>query len=338
MTPGGSRRSRSSPSPVRRSRCGSSLAATSWVRTRAPTGAGSVSGSAAATRSTLRRPICRTSTSRGRCRSSCRGRLLPWDTAWFVYRVVCIVLFAWSAWWAYRRHPLATALARRARHASARRDVRHRQHHVPLRDGHLGRALHRAAPRRVHVGARDRAQVVPGPAHRRPAAARSTVGHRVARAHRDPRPWRSGRSPSGSSASSSTTRGRSGSTTSCWPGRRSPGSGRTPAGSRSARGASRSVPPGAMAAARSPAGGRGPTGSRSRGGRSCSGRAAHSGSCSVRVSARLASGVGPDPDRRRRPAADGLAGRAPVHPPRQLADDVGSDERATARAGRPARP
>ena len=35
---------------------------------------------------------------------------LPWDTAWFVYRVVCLVLFAWSAWWAYRQHPLATAL------------------------------------------------------------------------------------------------------------------------------------------------------------------------------------------------------------------------------------
>jgi hypothetical protein len=35
---------------------------------------------------------------------------LPWDTAWFVYRVVNIVLFAWSAWWAYQRHPRATAL------------------------------------------------------------------------------------------------------------------------------------------------------------------------------------------------------------------------------------
>ncbi len=35
---------------------------------------------------------------------------LPWETAWFVYRVVNVALFAWSAAWAYRRHPLATAL------------------------------------------------------------------------------------------------------------------------------------------------------------------------------------------------------------------------------------
>jgi len=35
---------------------------------------------------------------------------LPWDTAWFVYRVLNVLLFAWSAAWAYRQHPLATAL------------------------------------------------------------------------------------------------------------------------------------------------------------------------------------------------------------------------------------
>ncbi len=35
---------------------------------------------------------------------------LPWETAWFVYRAVSLVLFAWSVTWAYRRHPLATAL------------------------------------------------------------------------------------------------------------------------------------------------------------------------------------------------------------------------------------
>jgi hypothetical protein len=35
---------------------------------------------------------------------------LPWETAWFVYRVVNIALFAWSAAWAYRRRPLPTAL------------------------------------------------------------------------------------------------------------------------------------------------------------------------------------------------------------------------------------
>jgi hypothetical protein len=35
---------------------------------------------------------------------------LPWETAWFVYRVVNLLLFVWSAAWAYRQHPLATAL------------------------------------------------------------------------------------------------------------------------------------------------------------------------------------------------------------------------------------
>jgi hypothetical protein len=35
---------------------------------------------------------------------------LPWETAWFVYRVLNVILFAWSVAWAYRQHPLATAL------------------------------------------------------------------------------------------------------------------------------------------------------------------------------------------------------------------------------------
>jgi hypothetical protein len=35
---------------------------------------------------------------------------LPWESAWFVYRTVNVILFAWSVGWAYRRHPLATAL------------------------------------------------------------------------------------------------------------------------------------------------------------------------------------------------------------------------------------
>lgn len=35
---------------------------------------------------------------------------LPWDTAWFAYRAVNLILFAWSAYWAWQRHPLATAL------------------------------------------------------------------------------------------------------------------------------------------------------------------------------------------------------------------------------------
>jgi Glycosyltransferase family 87 len=35
---------------------------------------------------------------------------LPWETAWFVYRMISMLLFAWSAAWAYRQHPMATAL------------------------------------------------------------------------------------------------------------------------------------------------------------------------------------------------------------------------------------
>jgi hypothetical protein len=35
---------------------------------------------------------------------------LPWETAWFVYRVFNVILLVWSVAWAYRQHPLATAL------------------------------------------------------------------------------------------------------------------------------------------------------------------------------------------------------------------------------------
>lgn len=35
---------------------------------------------------------------------------LPWETAWFVYRAVNLLLFLWSVTWAYRQHPLPTAL------------------------------------------------------------------------------------------------------------------------------------------------------------------------------------------------------------------------------------
>ncbi len=37
--------------------------------------------------------------------------LLPWDVAWFVWRGGTIVLLLWTVTWAYRRHPLATAVA-----------------------------------------------------------------------------------------------------------------------------------------------------------------------------------------------------------------------------------
>ena len=35
---------------------------------------------------------------------------LPWETAWFVYRALNILLFGWSVAWAYRQHPMATAV------------------------------------------------------------------------------------------------------------------------------------------------------------------------------------------------------------------------------------
>jgi hypothetical protein len=36
--------------------------------------------------------------------------LLPWDVAWFVWRVGTVLLLLWSIDWAYRRRPLATAV------------------------------------------------------------------------------------------------------------------------------------------------------------------------------------------------------------------------------------
>jgi len=36
--------------------------------------------------------------------------ILPWDVAWFAWRGANVVLLLWSIDWAYRRHPLATAI------------------------------------------------------------------------------------------------------------------------------------------------------------------------------------------------------------------------------------
>lgn len=35
---------------------------------------------------------------------------LPWEVAWFVWRGINLVLLLWTASWAYKQHPLATAL------------------------------------------------------------------------------------------------------------------------------------------------------------------------------------------------------------------------------------
>ena len=37
--------------------------------------------------------------------------LLPWDVAWFVWRGGAILVLLWTIHWAYRRRPLATAVA-----------------------------------------------------------------------------------------------------------------------------------------------------------------------------------------------------------------------------------
>jgi Glycosyltransferase family 87 len=37
--------------------------------------------------------------------------LLPWDVAWFAWRVATVLLLLWTIDWAYRRRPLATAVA-----------------------------------------------------------------------------------------------------------------------------------------------------------------------------------------------------------------------------------
>ena len=37
--------------------------------------------------------------------------LLPWDVAWFVWRGSALLILFWTIHWAYRRKPLATALA-----------------------------------------------------------------------------------------------------------------------------------------------------------------------------------------------------------------------------------
>ena len=36
--------------------------------------------------------------------------VLPWDVAWFVWRVGTILLLLWTIHWAYRRRPLTTAI------------------------------------------------------------------------------------------------------------------------------------------------------------------------------------------------------------------------------------
>ena len=47
---------------------------------------------------------------RGCSRCFAPWALLPWDVAWFVWRVGTILLLLWTIHWAYRRRPLTTAV------------------------------------------------------------------------------------------------------------------------------------------------------------------------------------------------------------------------------------
>ena len=155
---------------------GSWRAATSSAPTRGPTGAACASGWAVATRSTRRRRTCPTSTGPGRCRSSRPGRRCPGRRPGSSIGPSTSSCFVWSVAWAYRQHPLATALLVLLITPGAGRHPGHRQHHVPLRHGHLGGALRGPAAGRLPVGAGRRPQVVPGPALPHPAATDPALG------------------------------------------------------------------------------------------------------------------------------------------------------------------
>ena len=156
---------------------------------------------------------------------------LPWETAWFVYRGVNVLLFVWSVVVGLPAAPARDRAPRAPRHARAGSHARHGQHHAPVRPGHLGRALRGSATGRLPLGARRGAQVVPGPALPHPSAAHAPVGHRLGRPvrHPDARDLAAGRADSSSSSSASL--GRCASTTCCWSGPRSPGCGPIRAGS-----------------------------------------------------------------------------------------------------------
>ena len=102
--------------------------------------------------------------------------LLPWDVAWFVWRGVNVLLLLWSASWAYRQHPLATAilLCILAAPIAATLDTGNITLLCAL--GIWAAPVRRAAAGRRPVGAGHGAQVVPGTAVAHPAGARPTVG------------------------------------------------------------------------------------------------------------------------------------------------------------------
>ena len=126
-------------------------------------------------------------------------------------------------------------------HAGPRGDARHRQYHAPVRDGHLGRPLQRAPAGWPAVGFGSHAQVVPRSTPADPAATRTPMGTGLVRAIRRSSPWRPGQRWCVSWSSSSTSRARCASTTSCSSGPPCHGCGPIRAGSIGAAGVSRCV-------------------------------------------------------------------------------------------------
>ena len=102
--------------------------------------------------------------------------LLPWDVAWFVWRVGTILLLLWTIHWAYRRRPLTTAVIVARPRLPVRGEPRHRQHQPAADADAVGGAVHRPAARRPAVGARDLDEVGPGRLLADPAAAGRSSG------------------------------------------------------------------------------------------------------------------------------------------------------------------
>ena len=88
--------------------------------------------------------------------------LLPWDVAWFVWRGGTILLLLWTIHWAYRRRPLTTAVivAVLAFPFGANLDTGNINLQLTLML--WARPVHRTAPGRPAVGARDVDEVDPG--------------------------------------------------------------------------------------------------------------------------------------------------------------------------------
>ena len=142
----------------------------------ARTGRASGSGSTAATRTIPSGRSCPTSTPRGCCPLFAPWAVLPWDVAWFLWRVGTILLLLWTIHWAYRRRPLTTAIiiAVLAFPFGANLDTGNINLQLTL--DAVGRPVHRSAARRPAVGAGDLDEMGPGRLLADPARPGETLG------------------------------------------------------------------------------------------------------------------------------------------------------------------